>query len=93
MSKKIHIVIDVPFEYNDRDRLTEFLGAKFPEAEISVVHKEVSKPEVVEAMIEYDTSAQPAETAEAIADEDSRSIMQKVEEALSQFTGGPAATG
>jgi hypothetical protein len=85
MSKKIHIVVDVPFEFHDRDRLTQFLESKFPEAEVSVTHKEISEPEVEEAMIEYDASAPPAETAEEVADEDSRSVMQKVRDALAEF--------
>jgi hypothetical protein len=86
MGEKIHIVIDVPFEFNGRDRLVQFMSAKFPEADVSVVHKEVSEPQVVETLVEHDASASPAETAEAIATEDSRSVMQKVAEALAAFT-------
>jgi hypothetical protein len=86
MSGKIHIVIDVPFEYADRDRLAQFMKSKFPEAEVSVVHKEVSEPQVVETLVEHDASAPPAETAEAIASEDSRSVMQKVADALLEFS-------
>jgi hypothetical protein len=70
MSEKIHIVIAIPFGYADRDRLVQFIESKFPEAEISVVH----------------ASAPPAETAEEIAFQDSRSVMQKVADALSGFT-------
>jgi hypothetical protein len=85
MSRKIHIVIDIPYGYSDRDRLTQFIGSKFSEAEISMVHQEISKPEAAEAMIEYDASESPAETAGAIASEDSRSVMQKVSDALAEF--------
>jgi hypothetical protein len=86
MAEKIHVVIDVPFEFADRDRLAQFMTEKFPHADISVVHTEVSEPQVVETLVEHDASAPPAQTAEAIATEDSRSIMQKVAEALAEFT-------
>ena len=85
MSRKIHIVIDIPYEYADRDRLTQFIGSKFPEAEISMVHQEISKPEAAEALVEYDASEPPDETAEAVASEDSMSVMQKVSDALAEF--------
>jgi hypothetical protein len=86
MADKVHVVIDVPYEFTERDRLVQFMSAKFPEADVSVVHKEVSEPQVVETLVEHDASAPPAETAEAIATEDSRSIMQKVADALAEFT-------
>jgi hypothetical protein len=86
MSEKIHIVIAIPFGYSDRDRLVQFIESKFPAAEISVVHEEVSKPQVAETLIEHDVSAPPAETAEEIAFQDSRSVMRKVADALSEFT-------
>jgi hypothetical protein len=81
MSRKIHIVIDIPYEYSERDRLTQFIESKIPGAEISMVHQEIDQPEAAEAMIEYDAS----ETAEAIAREDSRSVMQEVSDALVEF--------
>jgi hypothetical protein len=86
MSEKIHVVIDVPFEFTDRDRLVRFMESKFPGVDVSVVHKEVSESQVVETLVERDASAPPAETAEAIAHEDSRSVMQKVADALAEFT-------
>jgi hypothetical protein len=86
MSEKIHIVIDVPFEYADRDRLTQFIESKFPEAEVSVVHKEVNEPQVIETLVEHDPSAPPAVVADAVAAEDSRSVMQKVADTLVEFT-------
>ena len=46
-----------------------------------MVHQEIDKPEATEALIEYDAS----ETAEAIASEDSKSVMDKVSEALVEF--------
>ena len=81
MSRQIHIVIGIPYEYSDRDRLTQFIGSKFPGAEISTVRQEIDKPEATEALIEYDAS----ETAEAIASEDSKSVMDKVSDALVEF--------
>ena len=86
MSAKIHIVIAVPFGYSDRDRLVQFIGSKFPAAEISVVHEEVSVPQVAETLVEHDVSAPPAEIAEEIAFQDSRSVMRKVADALAEFT-------
>ena len=81
MSRKIHIVIDIPYEYADHDRLTQFIESKVPGAEISMVHQEIDQPEAAEAMIEYDGS----ETPEAIAGEDSKSVMDKVSDALVEF--------
>ena len=81
MSRKIHIIIDIPYEYSDRDRLTQFVGSKVQGAEISLVHREIDKPEVAEAMIEYDA----AETVEAIEREDSKAVMEKVSDALIEF--------
>jgi len=82
MNENIHILIAIPFEYSDRDRLVQFVQAKFPTAEISLVHQEVSEPQVIETLIEHDPSASPAQTAEAIALQDSSSVMQKVVDAL-----------
>ena len=86
MNEKIRILIAIPFEYSDRDRLAQFVESKFPTAGISVVHQEVSKPQVIETLVEHDASAPPAETAEAIAHQDSRSVMEKVADALAGFT-------
>ena len=67
MAEKIHVVIDVPFEFAGRDQLVQFMNEKFPQADISVVRKEeVSEPQVVETLVERDPSASPAETAEAL---------------------------
>jgi len=51
-----------------------------------VVHEEVSVPQVAETLVEHDVSAPPAEIAEEIAFQDSRSVMRKVVDALSEFT-------
>ena len=86
MSKKIHIVFAVPYGYSHRDQLVGFIQSKFPTVEISVVHQEVSKPEVDVTEVDYDPSAPPAEIAQEIASEDARSVMEKVADALSEFT-------
>jgi hypothetical protein len=86
MPEKVHIVIAIPFGYSDRDQLVRFIESKFPAAVISVVHEEVNTPQVSETLVEHDASAPPAETAEEIAVQDSRSVMQKVTDALSEFT-------
>jgi hypothetical protein len=91
MSRQIHIAIEIPYEYPERDRLTQFIGSKFPEAEISMVHQEISKPEVAEALVEYDASQPPAEIAEEVASEDSMSVMQKVTDALAEFAKSVSA--
>jgi hypothetical protein len=86
MAEKIHVVIDVPFEFVGRDQLVQFMKEKFPDADISVIRmEEVNEPQVVETLVERDPSASPAETAEAIATEDSRSVMREVADALAAF--------
>ena len=85
MSNSIHVMVHVPFEYARRDQLVAWLESKVPGAEISVVHKEISEPEVAETLVEHNPSAPPEETAAHLADEDSRSVMQKVADALAEF--------
>ena len=80
------MVIAVPYGYSHRDQLVGFIQSKFPTVEISVVHQEVSKPEVDETEVDYDASTPPAEIAQEIAPEDARSVMDKVADALSGFT-------
>jgi len=65
---------------------TGFIHSRFSELEISVVHQEISKLEVNEAMVEYDASAPPAEIAREITSNDSRSVMEEVADALSNFS-------
>lgn len=86
MSEKKRGVIVVPYGYSHRDQLVGFIQSKFPTVEISVVHQEVSKPQVDETEVDYDASAPPAEIAEHITSEDSRSILQEVADALSKFS-------
>ena len=80
------VVIAVPYGYSHRDQLVGFIQSKFPALEISVVHQDISKPEVDETEVYYDPSAPPAEVAEEITSNDSRSTLQEVADALSEFS-------
>ena len=85
--RKKSVVIAVPYGYSHRDQLIGFIQSKFSALEISVVHQDISKLEVNEAEVEYDASAPPAEIAREITSYDSRSVMEGVADALSQFRG------
>ena len=76
----------MPYGYSHRDQLIGFIQSKFSELEISVVHQDISKLEVIEAEVEYDASAPPAEIAREITSSDSRSVMEEVADALSKFS-------
>ena len=78
------MMIEIPHGYTQRDQLLQFLRSKFPRVDISLIHTEVGKPEVGETLVECDSSAQSA-TAEPAQGEDARTVMDEVEEALSQF--------
>ena len=80
--RKRSAVIAVPYGYSDGDQLVGFIQSKFSELKISVVHHDISKPEVHETEVEYDSSASPAETAREITSNDSRSVMDEVAAAL-----------
>jgi hypothetical protein len=81
--RKRRVAIAVPYGYSDRDRLIGFIQSKFSELEISVVHHDITKLEVNEAMVEYDVSAPLTEME--ITSKDSRSVMEEVADALSKF--------
>ena len=83
------ITIEIPYGYTQRDQLLQFLEAKLPRVEISLIHSEVDKPKVCETLVEYDSSAQSA-TAEPAQGEDAKTAMDEVEEALSQFASSPS---
>jgi hypothetical protein len=72
----------VPYGYSHRDQLVGFIQSQFTELEISVVHQDISKPEVGSAEVDYDASASPEE----IMSNDARSIMGEVADALSKFS-------
>jgi hypothetical protein len=80
--RKRSAVIAVPYGYSDGDQLVGFIQSKFSELKISGVHHEISKPEVHETEVEYDSSASPAEIAREITSNDSRSVMDEVAAAL-----------
>lgn len=82
MSEKKHVVIAVPYGYSHRDQLVGFIQSQFTELEISVVHQDISKPEVGSAEVDYDASASPEE----ILSNDARSVMGEVADALSKFS-------
>ena len=84
MPAKEKITIEIPYGYTQRDQLLQLLESKFPGVEISLIHTKVGKPEVGETLTEYDSSARSA-TAKPAQDEDARTVMDEVEEALSQF--------
>ena len=72
----------MPYGYSHRDQLIGFIQSKFSGLKISVVHHDISKPEVDETDVEYDSSASPAEIAREITSNDSRSVMDEVAAAL-----------
>jgi hypothetical protein len=82
----IQITIEVPFAYAQRDQLLGFMESKFPGAEVSIVHSEVSTPTVAEALVRHDSATGSAETESASPAEDSASVLSKASEAMSEFT-------
>jgi hypothetical protein len=85
MSAEEKITIEIPYGYTQRDRLLQFLESKFPRVEISLIHGEVGEPRLGETLIEFDSSA-PSATAEAAHQgEDARTVMNEVDQALSEF--------
>jgi hypothetical protein len=82
----IQITIEVPIGYAQRDQLLGFMESKFPGAEISIVHTEVSDPTVAEALVRYDSATDPAKTESAGPIEDSEAVLMKASDALSAFT-------
>jgi hypothetical protein len=76
--------IELPHGYARRDQLQQFMEAKFPGTEISLVHDDVPKPQVSEALVEHDSSVeQPAESASQV--QDAKTLMDQVTNALSEF--------
>jgi hypothetical protein len=86
----IQISIDVPFGYNRRDQLLQFMQSKFPGAEISIVHGEVSDPTVSEALVQHDFANESAETESTAPVEHSESVLTKASDALSAFAKSTA---
>jgi hypothetical protein len=80
------ITIEVPFGFTQRDQLLGFMESKFPGAELSIVHSEVSNPTVSEVLVQHDSAAQAAKTASPPSGEDSEAVLLKATDALSAFT-------
>jgi len=76
--------IELPHGFVRRDQLQQFMEAKFPGTEISLIHDDVPKPQVSEALVEHDSSVeQPAESAGQV--QDAKTLMDQVTNALSEF--------
>jgi hypothetical protein len=82
MPEKKRVIIAVPHGYAHRDQLVVFIQSQITEMEISVVHQDISKPEVSSAEIDYYASTSPEE----IMSSDASSIMREVADALSKFS-------
>jgi hypothetical protein len=79
------ITIEVPLGYTQRDQLLSFMESKFPGAEITIVHSEVSDPTVAEAFVRHDLTNEPAQTASEVPGENSASVLVKASDALLEF--------
>ena len=86
MFEGAHIVIEVPFEYVQRDQLLHFMESKFSGAEILLEHAEVDKPQVSETFVEHDLTVHPVKTEPAGQSQDAAAVMQQAADALSEFT-------
>jgi hypothetical protein len=85
MFEGAQIVIEVPFEFAERDQLLQFMESKFPGAEILLAHAEINEPQVSETFVEHDSTAHRANTTPAGQGQDATTIMQEATEALSEF--------
>jgi hypothetical protein len=84
MFEGAQILIEIPFQYSQRDQLLQFMESKFPGAEILLRHAEVNGPQVSEAFVEHDShhaNAEPADTGQ-----DAKTVMQDATDALAEFT-------
>ena len=75
------ITIEVPFEFAQRDQLLGLMESKFPGAEFSIVHRDVSHPTVSEVLVQHDSAVE--------VEEDSEAVLLKATDALSAFTKAP----
>jgi hypothetical protein len=82
----IQITIEVPFGYARRNQLLDFMEAKFPGAQISVVHSEVSNPTVSETLIRHDSANESSKTASTDAGGDSEAVLMNASDALAEFS-------
>ena len=79
------IVVEVPFEYGQRDQLLRLMESKFPGAEILVVHAEVNEPQVSETLVEHDSPALRANAEREDRSQDATTVMQEATDTLSKF--------
>ena len=86
MFEGAQIAIEVPFEYNRRDQLLQFMESKFPGAEVLLTHAEIDKPQVSETFVEHDSTVHPATGEPAGQSQDATTVMQEATDALSEFT-------
>ena len=86
MFEGAQILIEVPFQYSQRDQLLQFMESKFPGAEILLRHAEVNEPQVSETFVEHDSGAHRANAEPTGQSQDATAVMQEAKEALSEFT-------
>ena len=78
-------MVEVPFEYGQRDQLLQLMESKFPGAEILVVHAEVNEPQVSETFVEHDSPAHRASAEPAGQSQDATTVMHEATDTLSKF--------
>ena len=86
MFEGAQILIEVPFQYSQRDQLLKFMESKFPGAEILLIHAEVNEPQVSETFVEHDSTAHRADAEPAAQSQDAAAVMQEAKDGLSKFT-------
>jgi hypothetical protein len=92
MFEGAQILIEVPFQYSQRDQLLQFMEAKFPGAEILLIHAEVNEPQISETFVEHDSTAHRAHAEPAVQGQDATAVMEETKDVLLEFTklGAPS---
>ena len=75
MFEGAQILIEVPFQYSQRDQLLQFMESKFPGAEILLRHAEVNEPQVSETFVEHDSGAHRANAEPTGQSQDATAVM------------------
>jgi hypothetical protein len=86
MFEGAQILIEVPFQYSQRNQLLQFMESKFPGAEILLIHAEVNEPQVSETFVEHDSTAHHANAEPPGQSQDATAVMEETKDALSEFT-------
>jgi hypothetical protein len=86
MFEGAQILIEVPFQYSQRDQLLQFMESKFPGAEILLIHAEVDEPQVSETFVEHESRAHSANAEPTGQSQDAAAVMEEIKDALSEFT-------